>query len=253
MTSLMMGLENARSLAYAWNLPLIPINHIEGHIAAGWLGEEQPQFPAVVMTVSGGHNMLVLVKDFLNYEILGDTRDDAAGEAFDKGAKILGLGYPGGPAISALANEAGDYSNIDLPRPMLDSGDFAFSFSGLKTALLYLTQRNPSWAERRADYAAAYQQAIIDTLVGKTLKAATKHHAKSIILSGGVAANKNLRLCLSERASTSCPQASVIIAPLAYTTDNAAMIGAAGLFRWQAGLGQINWPDLKADPNLPLS
>ncbi|MEI6378942.1 MAG: tRNA (adenosine(37)-N6)-threonylcarbamoyltransferase complex transferase subunit TsaD [Candidatus Falkowbacteria bacterium] len=275
-TSLMMGVETARSLAVAWDLPLIDVNHIEGHMSACWLGEKLPELPAVVMTVSGGHNMLVLIKEPLKYKILGDTRDDAAGEAFDKAAKILGLGYPGGPAIAASAatinnyqlsiiNErvapstsSGQVAKIVLPRPMINSGDFDFSFSGLKTALLYQIQKDSSinsgqanWQGRRAEYAAEFQSAVADTLVSKTIKAAKKFGAKTVMLSGGVSANKVLRAELERRVADKLPGTRVIIAPQAYTTDNAAMIGAAALFRLRAGK-TIIWSKLKADPNLEI-
>ena len=261
-TSLMMGVETARSLALAWNLPLIATNHIEGHMAACWLGDQLPELPAVVMTVSGGHNMLVLIKEPLKYKILGDTRDDAAGEAFDKAAKILGLGYPGGPAIAASAatidnyqlsiiNERAALPQIVLPRPMINSGDFDFSFSGLKTALLYQIQKDKDWQSRRAEYAAEFQTAVADTLVSKTIKAAKKYGAKTVMLSGGVSANKVLRAELKRRVENKLPGTQVIIAPLAYTTDNAAMIAAAALFRLRAGKTTA-WNKLKADPNLEI-
>jgi len=247
-TSLMVGVETARSLSYAWKLPLISVNHIAGHIYANWLNNQSIQFPCLVMTVSGGHNLLVLMTDHLKYKIVGDTKDDAAGEAFDKAAKILGLGYPGGPAI-AKAAQIDEQFKVKLPRPMLHSGDFNFSFSGLKTALLYQVQKDKAAKNHTNAYAEEFEQAVTDIITTKTLQAAKKYKTKTIMLAGGVSANKRLRAFLTAKAlGQGLP---VIIAPLPYTTDNAAMIASAAIFQYHAG--QFTpWHKLKANPNLKL-
>jgi N6-L-threonylcarbamoyladenine synthase len=252
-TSLFVGVETAKALAYAWKLPLIPVNHIEGHIYANWLSNPKIKFPAVILTVSGGHNLLVLMKNNLSYKIIGDTRDDAAGEAFDKGAKLLNLGYPGGPVIAAAANRHSHTKSTDIifPRPMINDNNFDFSFSGLKTSLLYKLQKDKNWPSKTNEYAYEYQKAIVDVLVKKTIKAGKFHKAQTILLSGGVSANKFLRDSLAEAVKQNLPQTNFFMPELAYTTDNAAMIGAAGCFKFKAGK-TISLEKLRANPNLEL-
>ena len=262
-TSLIVGVETAKALAYAWQLPLVPVNHIEGHIYSARLDHTTPiKFPAVILTVSGGHTMLVLMAKHLSYQTIGDTRDDAAGEAFDKGAKLLDLGYPGGPAIAASAAQISNFQfpisnfgvatpQIKLPRPMIDSPDFDFSFSGLKTALLYQLRDDKNWRKKIPAYAHEYQQAIIDVLIAKVVKAAKKYKAKTIILSGGVSANQELRRQLTETVNKQLPAVSLKLTAHSYTTDNAAMIGAAGYFKFRAGK-TIAPAKLKVDPNWEL-
>lgn len=251
-TSLLAGTETARSLSFAWGIPLIPVNHIIGHIAASLIGRNLSSidFPAVVLTVSGGHTILALMKDFSSVEILGETRDDAAGEAFDKAAKMLGIGYPGGPAISRLAKSSVGKVAM-LPRPMIDSPDFDFSFSGLKTALLYELKKDASWESKIPDYCREYEQAIVDVLVSKTIKAATKNNARTVILSGGVASNERLRVDLTGTMGRKLPDTALILTDKAYTTDNAAMIAAAGCLL--AGTKTpASWRELKANSNESL-
>ena len=227
-TSLIIGVEAAKALSLAWGVPLLAVNHMYGHIAGNFL---QPlSFPAVCLVVSGGHTEIVVMKDYLNNKKIGQTVDDAAGEAFDKVAKLLDLGYPGGPIVSKLADEfAATEKNakIKLPRPMLSSNDFNFSFSGLKTAVLYAAQKmTPAERKKRAaEICFEFQNAAIDVLVGKTIKAAQKIKAKTVLLAGGVAANKKLRESLKAAAEGNGFKFSVPEFKLC--TDNAAMIGLA--------------------------
>ncbi|MDD4271298.1 MAG: tRNA (adenosine(37)-N6)-threonylcarbamoyltransferase complex transferase subunit TsaD [Patescibacteria group bacterium] len=249
-TSLLVGVETAKTLAYAWGVPAVAVNHIEGHIYANFINN-QPKFPALILTVSGGHTMLILMSGHGKYKVLGETRDDAAGEAFDKAAQLLGLGYPGGPIIAAEALKAKN-KNLSLPRPMLNSGDFDFSFSGLKTALLYEIQKDKNWRKRIPDYAYEFEQAVADVLVSKTIKAALKYKVKNIMLSGGVAANLELRSQLDQAVKNKLTGAKLIIPEFKYCTDNAAMIAVAGYFRAKRK-DFTPWQKLKADANLELT
>lgn len=250
--ALRVGVELGKTLAWAWHKPLVGVNHLEGHIYSVWLSDKEtvftvPSFPALCLLVSGGHTELILMRDHGSYELLGMTRDDAAGEAFDKVAKLLGLPYPGGPEISKAAL-TGDSQAINFPRPMIDSKDFDFSFAGLKTAVrVYLEGQKPIKVE---DVAASFQQAVVDVLVHKTLKAAQTTKPASIILSGGVSANRTLRETLQAQAEAYGYQ---FFAPnLSLTGDNAAMIGAAGLMK--AVRGEFVDPlTLQADPNMRLA
>lgn len=248
-TSLIVGVETAKTLACVWKLPVVAVNHIEGHVCANFIAAEKMKYPAVILTVSGGHTLLALMKKAGSLKIVGDTRDDAAGEAFDKAAKLLGLGYPGGPAVSKAAAGFNGEKTVSLPRPMIDSGDFDFSFSGLKTALLYKIKKDESWADRVPEYCHEFQRAVIETLVAKTLKAAKKYGAKTMMLAGGVAANSALR---EEFAAAADRQGLVYKIPdLKYTTDNAAMIAAAGYLKAKKKRF-VPWARLKANPNLEL-
>lgn len=259
--ALRVGVELAKTLAWAWHKPLVAVNHLEGHIYSVWLHSESlsplnpptPSFPALCLLVSGGHTELILMRDHGQYELLGMTRDDAAGEAFDKVAKLLGLPYPGGPQISKAALE-GDANAINFPRPMIDSNDFDFSFSGLKTAVRVFLQNSPPLENERSggveDVAASFQQAVVDTLVAKMLRAAQSIQPKSIILSGGVSANRLLRETLRTQAEACGYE---FYAPeLSLTGDNAAMIGAAGLMKATRG-EFVDSLTLKADPNMRLA
>lgn len=250
-TSLISGVETAKALAYVWKKPLVPVNHIEGHIYANFIDMSKPiLFPAVVLTVSGGHTNLVLLKGHLKYQIIGETRDDAAGEAFDKGAKMMGIGYPGGPIVSKYALEA-KASDIKLPRPMINSVGFDFSFSGLKTALLYALKKDKDWTKKIPEYCFELQEAIVETLVSKTIKAAKKYQAKTVMLSGGVAANRRLREVLEKTVKEKLPDVAFHMPNLAYTTDNAAMIAMAGYYRF-INKKTIVWEKIRADCNLEL-
>ncbi|MBU0646056.1 tRNA (adenosine(37)-N6)-threonylcarbamoyltransferase complex transferase subunit TsaD [Patescibacteria group bacterium] len=246
--ALRIGLETAKALAFAWHKPLVAVNHLEGHIYSPWLSAIKPSFPALALIVSGGHTEIVLVKDHLNYQIVGATRDDAAGEAFDKVAKLLGLGYPGGPAIAQQA-QLGDPASIPFPRPMSDSGDFDFSFSGLKTAVAVYLKQHPEAPV--ADVAASFQQAAVDILVQKTLAAVKKFQPQALILGGGVSANLHLRKTLGESLTARHPAITYHVPNLEFTGDNAAMIAAAGYFHAQAKRF-VNPVTLIASPNLRL-
>ncbi|MFP4514673.1 MAG: tRNA (adenosine(37)-N6)-threonylcarbamoyltransferase complex transferase subunit TsaD [Parcubacteria group bacterium] len=232
-TSLLTGTETARTLAYANNIPVLGVNHIQGHLYAPFIDNwKNIKFPAVILTVSGGHSNIILMQSATKYIKLGSTRDDASGEAFDKGAKMMSLGYPGGPIISKKAEEfeksRKKQSLKDFPRPMKYSDNLDFSFSGLKTSLLYRLKKDKNWKKNINEYAYLYQEAIIDVLITKTIKAAKKHGAKSILLSGGVSANIKLREELTKKAQAKHLQ--VFISALQYTTDNAAMIATASVF-----------------------
>jgi N6-L-threonylcarbamoyladenine synthase len=243
--SLLVGLNSAKALAYAWSKPLIAVNHLEGHIYANWLLDsaaadisEEPALPAVVLIVSGGHSELVLAEGHGRYSLIGRTRDDAAGEAFDKTARLLGLGFPGGPAIERTAREAGPRPPR-LPRAWLgQSSDF--SFSGLKTAVANLVKEGKAPV---ADLAAGFQSAVVDVLVQKTVRAVQATGARCVLLSGGVAANGPLRAALREASPV-----PVWAPPLVLCTDNGAMIAAAAHFRAEAGQAGLDldvrasWP-----------
>ena len=242
--SLLVGLNTAKAVAFARELPLIGINHLEGHVYANWLVESaEPRFPLVSLIVSGGHSDLVLMRDHGAYERLGRTLDDAAGEAFDKAARMMGLGYPGGPAIQKAA-ENGDRGRYPLPRAWLE-GTYDFSFSGLKTAVLRTVQQH---GQELAvpDLAASFQEAIVDVLATKTVDAAAQHGARTVALAGGVAANLPLRARVQELSPV-----PVLIPPVSLCTDNAAMIAAAGHFRYESG--ERSALDLDAIPSLPIA
>ena len=238
--SLLVGVNVAKAIAFAREIPLVGVNHLEGHMYANWLAGSIPTFPLICLIVSGGHSDLVLMRDHGDYTILGRTRDDAAGEAFDKAARILGLGYPGGPAIDKSSQKGA--ATVKLPRAWL-KGTYDFSFSGIKTALLQMSERGeiPSVP----DAAASFQEAIIDVLVKKTIEAAKDHGVNQILLAGGVASNKMLRRWLTDRAPV-----PVLIPPPEMCTDNAAMIAACGYFRFQAG--KHNGNDMDVIPGLKL-
>lgn len=269
------GINFAKALAYLWNKPIIPINHMEGHIVASLLNEKNKnqnekfiKFPIIALLVSGGHTELVLIKKWLDYKIIGETRDDAVGEAFDKVARMLDLGYPGGPKISELARKfkseirSADQRTkyeINLPRPMINSGDLDFSFSGLKTAVLYKIKELKKAKEIRfldeatiATIAKEFQEAAIDVLVSKTINAAKKYKAKTIIIGGGVASNTRLRERLKEISALN--SIDLILPPKELSTDNAVMIAMAAYLRI-IGVKNPAIKDvskLKADGNLRL-
>ncbi len=223
--SLIVGTNFAKGLSIRYGLPVIPINHIEGHIYSGNLQDVSIKFPLISLVVSGGHTALFIVKSYNDYEVLGLTKDDAAGEAFDKIAKLIGLPYPGGPAIDKLAKK-GNPSAFDFPRSMLKSGDYNFSFSGLKTSVRYfLAKEYPDGLpeEKKNDLCASVQEAIVDVLVGKTKKAAIEFGIKKIVIAGGVSANSRLRTKM--RAACDTINASMTAPDIEYCMDNAAMIG----------------------------
>jgi N6-L-threonylcarbamoyladenine synthase len=225
--ALLVGVQVAKALSLAWERPLARVNHLEGHLLAAFLCEEVPAFPFLGLVVSGGHTSLYAAEGFGRYRLLGQTRDDAAGEAFDKGAKLLGLPYPGGVAIDRLARE-GDPRAVRFPRAVVKGGPLEFSFSGLKTALLHHV-RSHGVPEGRAlaDLCASYQEAIVQALVHKLFRAARTLQLPRVVLSGGVAANRRLREAVSARAAE-YEEMRVFIPPAPLCTDNAAMIAVAG-------------------------
>ncbi len=251
--SLIVGVEFAKALALATKKPLLPVNHMAGHLYSP-LGKLKDQglkardiFPQISLIVSGGHTLLVLMKDEKHYKVLGSTVDDAAGEAFDKVAKLLGLPYPGGPEVSRLAEQG--KASVAFPRPMLNQKNYNFSFSGLKTAVLYFV-KDQSRKHNTADICASFQEAVVDVLVQKTLRAAKEFKAKSISLSGGVSANRRLRqeltlACKKNRLEFFVPEFKLC-------TDNAEMIGIAAAFMLHNGKKPVNPNLVQATPGLEL-
>ncbi|MEX0918872.1 MAG: tRNA (adenosine(37)-N6)-threonylcarbamoyltransferase complex transferase subunit TsaD [Candidatus Paceibacterota bacterium] len=226
------GINFAQALSIVWQLPVLPINHLEGHIVSALTPNQMINWPALALIVSGGHTELVLVKNWFDYEIIGQTRDDAAGEAFDKVARLLGLPYPGGPEISRLAG-GGQIGSYQLPRPMLRSDDYDFSFSGLKTAVRQVVGDQSLTDQQKADLAREFETAVIDVLVAKTFRAIDHYGIKTLIVGGGVIANQSLRQTLAVEAQKH--DLPLLLPPTGQTTDNAAMIGLAGLLRRAAG------------------
>jgi N6-L-threonylcarbamoyladenine synthase len=250
--SLLVGLSFAKSLSFATGLPLVGVNHVEAHLSAIFLEEKPPKFPFIGLVVSGGHTSLFRMDGFGKYKRLGQTRDDAAGEAFDKVAKLLGLGYPGGPIIDELS-KAGDPKAIRFPRASLGKDSFDFSFSGLKTAVVNYVKSHPEPVEGYSenlirDIVSSFQEAVVEVLVKKTLRAAQHQGLKRIVLSGGVAANRRLRERMKEEASEE--KIKVYIPSPPFCTDNAAMVGVVGYEYLKRG---IRSPlSLNAFSNLPL-
>ena len=242
--SLLVGVSAAKALALVWNVPFVGVNHLEAHLYGALLEEPELQLPMVVLLVSGGHTMLVEMEDHGRYRLLGQTIDDAAGEAFDKVARYLGLGYPGGPAIDRLAME-GDPHAVAYPRAMIDEG-YDFSFSGLKTSVITHVRKHPDVPV--ADVAASFQEAVVDVLVTKARAAAREVGAKGLVLAGGVAANSSLR----ERVLDACIDDGLqaFLPSRANCTDNAAMVAAAAW--WRLGADGPTPLDAGADPNLRL-
>lgn len=230
--SLLVGMSFAKSIAYVHNLPCIGVDHMAGHLLSIFLGESRPDFPYIALAASGGHSSIYLVSDPLSYKLLGQTRDDAAGEAFDKVAKLLGLGYPGGPIIAEKAG-AGNPEAVSFPRAWLEPDSLDFSFSGVKTAVVnYVNQADQKNEQLNIpDICASFQEAVADVLVEKTLAAARLSGVSQIVLAGGVAANQRLRDLMSSRGSRE--NLEVFLPPREFCTDNAAMIAVAGyhLFR----------------------
>jgi N6-L-threonylcarbamoyladenine synthase len=230
--ALLTGASLARSLAYAWKVPALGVHHLEGHLLAPLLEPDPPPFPHVALLVSGGHTMLIEVQAIGRYRLLGETRDDAAGEAFDKTAKLLGLPYPGGPELARLA-EGGRPGAFEFPRPMVDRPGLEFSFSGLKTAVLHAIRGREMTDALRADVAEGVQSSIVETLTIKALRALEETGLDTLVVSGGVSANSNLRARLADAARRE--GARVYYPRIEFCTDNAAMIAVAGLARLKAG------------------
>ncbi|MDO8558631.1 MAG: tRNA (adenosine(37)-N6)-threonylcarbamoyltransferase complex transferase subunit TsaD [bacterium] len=276
--SLHVGVNYARAISFSMQKPLLGINHIEGHIYSNWLSPirvnpkskirnskqqrsdiQKPisyklkakSFPILNLVVSGGHTELILMRGHGKYEIIGETLDDAAGEAFDKVARMLGLPYPGGPALAHMA-EKGNPAAFAFPRPMLASKNFNFSFSGLKTAVLYTVQQmnKKQITNSKTDICASFEQAVVDTLTTKTIRAAKLYGARGIFMAGGVSANKKLRKELSEQVIKELPGVAYRHPDLAYTGDNAAMIAMAAY--WHILRGTKQPPEVTADANLRI-
>lgn len=241
--ALWVGINGARALAHAWNIPLIPVNHMEGHLFSSVLTATEKSayaippvtFPALALLISGGHTELVKINAWGSYTVLGETRDDAVGEAFDKVARMLGLSYPGGPEVSKYADRA-RAKNIPatpaLPRPMLKSGDFDFSFSGLKTAVRYHIDTLREVTEKnREEISRAFEESVTDVFLEKSKKALKEHGMKTFIMGGGVSANKNLRETFKNELPRSFPEISLYLPEISLTTDNAVMIAIAGYFK----------------------
>ena len=244
--ALVVGVEFAKTISNALGIPLLPINHMEGHMYSAFGGESpiaNIKYPIISLIVSGGHTMLVLMKDEKNYKVIGSTVDDASGEAFDKVARLLGLPYPGGPEISKLA-ETTKSTSVKFPRPMLNQKNFDFSFSGLKTAVVNYVKDHPKY--NKAEIAKDFQDAVVDVLVQKTTRAAIAHKAKTITLTGGVAANKELRKKLQDASSGLRVQ--FIVPPFSLCTDNAGMIAIAAYLKLKNGMKPVPVSKVKADP-----
>lgn len=253
---LLVGVEAAKTLALTRHLPIIGVNHLAAHIAATYWNHPRLDLPALVLLVSGGHTMLVVMNKRNEQRVIGSTCDDAAGEAFDKVAKMLGLPYPGGPQIARLARR-GNPRAIPFPRPMIHSGDFNFSFAGLKTAVLYYIRRREQQqkklltATQKTDIAASFQESVIEVLLTKTLAAATQHGARTVILAGGVSANQHLRAQLRKVVTASIPDAIVLTPAPKLFTDNGAMVAlAAAPHALKKDFD--SWRQIKANPNLSL-
>jgi N6-L-threonylcarbamoyladenine synthase len=254
--SILVGLNFAKALSYSLNIPLIAVNHIEAHLLSVYLEEEKPNLPYIGLVVSGGHTLLVLVQDIFKYKVLGCTKDDSAGEAYDKVAKMLGLSYPGGPIIDKLAKN-GDPKFHKFPVPCKNSNDFSFSFSGLKTSMLYylkkLKKEKPEINFTSEPFinnvCASFQESVISVLSDKLIEASKKYNVSNIAVTGGVSANSALRNRLSQEAKKNC--LNLYIPNIKYSTDNASMIAMVGKFKYENNFfSKLN---ITASPNLKLN
>lgn len=269
MPALVIGVTAAKTLALIWDKPLIGIQHLEGHIYANLLKPDtELRFPLLALVVSGGHTELVLMKDHFQYQILGETQDDAAGEAFDKVAKMLGLDYPGGPIVAKRADSFREAisdtlttNSFAFPRPMLDADNFDFSFSGLKTSILYFLKKHEAEKEDEQfidQVCHEFQEAVVDVLVGKTKKALTLYSPATFVIAGGVSANVRLRMELRNLIDTEFPNTQFLTPEFAYSLDNAAMIGIAAALRYEhmsepdRALLMDSYRTLEPDANLPF-
>lgn len=261
--ALWVGVNFAKALAKAWDVPLVPINHMEGHMLAGLLRSDDrktmaldaPDFPLLTLLISGGHTELMLMKERFSYELVGKTRDDAVGEAFDKVARMMGLPYPGGPEIAKLAEAGrakGGAQPFKLPRPMLHEESCDFSWSGIKTSVLYLLKKKELSEDEREKLAEDFEDAVVEVLWEKTRRALGETGARLLALGGGVSANTRIRAVFKENMAREFPEAALRIPPPWLTTDNAVMIGVAGYFRAKAGQ-YAEAEGLAADSNLTLA
>ena len=245
--SLLVGIETARTLSLLWKKPVVAVNHLVAHVYANWLSGKNPKFPALALVVSGGHTDLVLMKSHGNLEWIGGTRDDAAGEAFDKTARLLGLEYPGGPSISREAKKYFKGARLKLfPRPMINEDNFDWSFSGLKTAVLRAVEKQKSLDVPR--FSAEIQEAIVDVLVEKTLRAVKKFKPQSLLLAGGVAANQRLREKFESEIKNQKLKIKFFAPPPSLCTDNAAYIASSAYFI----NSPTGWQQLEANPELTI-
>jgi N6-L-threonylcarbamoyladenine synthase len=257
--ALWVGVNFAKALAKAWDIPIVPVNHMEGHIMAAMIEDDRLahfEFPLISLLISGGHTELVLSSGWMQYELIGQTRDDAVGEAFDKVARLLGLPYPGGPEISRLAGEAREKNlaqDVPLPRPMIDSNNFDFSFSGLKTAVLRFVEKEVEIAdELRMKVAHAFENSVADVLVAKTMRAIEEYGAQTVLVGGGVSANTHIRTQLAKAIQSHGHATQLLVPQPSLSTDNALMIALAGYFR--AVRGELAAPDdIRANGNLRLA
>lgn len=241
--SLLVGVETAKTLSIMWSKPIIPVNHLVAHLYANWISSDpQPKFPAIGLVVSGGHTDVVLMKDHSSITLLGATRDDAAGEAFDKTSRLLGLGYPGGPAIAKAAEQHLNQPLKLFPRPLVNDGSLDFSFSGLKTSVNNYVNKNQDAS--KTELAAEVQEAIADVLVSKSVKAVEQYKPQSFLLAGGVSANLRLREKLQKNIKV-----ELFLPELKYTTDNAAMIASAAYFQ----NNPVSWQEVNANPELSIT
>lgn len=262
--ALLVGTTTAKTLAYLWKKPLLGIHHIEGHIYSNFINKNigDIAFPILCLVVSGGHTQLVMMKKHLHYQIIGQTQDDAAGEAFDKVARTLGLGYPGGPVVSTLASRYNPQETkyqITFPRPIIHDQTFNFSFSGLKTAVLYYVKKNEKHLPDEnfvQKVCFEFQQAAIDVLVEKTIAAARVYRPKTILLAGGVSANQQLQVQLAKKIEDVVPHINFFFPELAFQLDNAGMIAAAAFFRYQQTENKeaflSGWKEIQTAANLKL-
>jgi N6-L-threonylcarbamoyladenine synthase len=251
--SILVGLSFGKAMALGLGIPFIGINHMEAHVFSNMIDNPKPTFPFVNLTVSGGHTQLILVEDYFNYTVLGETMDDAVGEAFDKVAKMLGIGYPGGPFVDKLASQ-GNAKAVNFPRPYLEEGSLQFSFSGIKTSVLYYLRKVgfDKSAKRDeqfvSDVCASFQAAVVDVLIDKLILAAQKYHVNAITVSGGVSANSELRRRLEAEAKIH--HLNLFIPKMDFCTDNGAMVAATGYERMRQGFHSSL--ELTAEPNLQL-
>lgn len=261
--ALWVGINFAKAINFIWGIPVIPINHMEGHILSTLIDSNKTEtqeiylsefkFPALALLISGGHTELVLIKDWLNYEKIGATKDDAIGEAFDKTARLLGLPYPGGPKISELAKEGVKRDNIKLPRPMIDSGDYNFSFSGIKTSVLYLVKRLGEMDDQtKKDVAREFEEAVTEVLMKKTRDALEEFDVKTLIIGGGVSANTFIKSKMKKMIENNYSHVKLLLPDQHLSTDNSIMIGIAGIFQINNKKEFPSAENIKANSNWSL-